>query len=139
MEKDDTDTMLAVKQGLKMGAGEFLFYGSLDGPRLDHTVANFQTLRYLADSGASGTLVGLRQQVTLLRNGKKSFPEETRGDISLFAFGAAAEGVTIRGLYYTLENGTLTPSFPLGVSNHFAGKEAEISVEKGDLLIIWDR
>ena len=139
VEKDDTDTMLAVKQGLKMGAGEFLFYGSLDGPRLDHTVANFQTLRYLADSGASGTLVGLRQQVTLLRNGKKSFPEETRGDISLFAFGAAAEGVTIRGLYYTLENGTLTPSFPLGVSNHFAGKEAEISVKNGDLLIIWDR
>ena len=138
VEKDDTDTLLAVKRGLQLGAGEFLFYGSLDGPRLDHTVANFQTLRYLADHGASGTLVGLRQQVKLLRDGSMTFPAGTKGDISLFAFGGEAEGVTIRGLKYGLENGTLTPGFPLGVSNHFTGEEAEISVKKGDLLIIWN-
>ena len=46
VEKDDTDAMLAVRQGLQMGYREFLLYGSLDGPRLDHTVANFQTLQF---------------------------------------------------------------------------------------------
>ena len=45
VEKDDTDAMLAVRLGLRQGCGEFLLYGSLDGPRLDHTVANFQTLQ----------------------------------------------------------------------------------------------
>ena len=109
VEKDDTDTMLAVKRGLSLGCREFLFYGSLDGPRLDHTVANFQTLAYLNDHGARGTLVGLRQQVTLLKNGSMTFPKRAGGDISIFAFGGRAEGVTIRGLYYTLEKGTLDP------------------------------
>ena len=45
VEKDDTDAMLAAKKGLELGYKEFIFYGSLDGPRLDHTVSNFQTLQ----------------------------------------------------------------------------------------------
>ena len=54
VEKDDTDAMLAARRGLELGFREFLFYGSLDGPRLDHTVANFQTLQFLFDNGAYG-------------------------------------------------------------------------------------
>lgn len=138
VEKDDTDAMLAAKRGLSLGCREFIFYGSLDGPRLDHTVANFQTLAFLAEQGARGTLVGLKQQATLLREGKITFPREARGNISVFAFGGKAEGVTLRGLYYGLESGTVTPAFPLGVSNHFIGEAAEVSVENGGLLIIWD-
>ena len=139
VEKDDTDAMLAAKRGLALGFREFVFYGSLDGPRLDHTVANFQTLAYLTDHGATGTLIGLRQRVTLLRNDTLRFPAGMSGNLSVFAFGGEAKGVTLRGLYYGLENGTLTPAFPLGVSNHFTGQPAEITVEKGSLLIIWDR
>ena len=139
VEKDDTDAMLAAKRGLALGCREFLFYGSLDGPRLDHTVANFQPLAYLNEHGAKGTLIGLRQQVTLLKEGKMTFPKNAAGNISVFAFGADAEGVTIRNLYYNLEKGTLTPAFPLGVSNHFIGEEAEVSVEKGSVLIVWDK
>ena len=138
VEKDDTDAMLAAKRGLSLGCRDFLFYGSLDGPRLDHTVANIQMLRFLADHDARGTLVGLRQRVTLVRNGTLRFPAGMTGNISVFAIGGDAEGVTLRGLYYPLENGSLSCSFPLGVSNHFTGEEAEITVEKGNLLIIWD-
>ena len=138
VEKDDTDAMLAAKRGLEKGCREFLFYASLDGPRLDHTLANLQTLRYLADRGAAGRLVGLRQQVTLLRNGKLTLPPREKGDISIFAFGGEARGVTIKGLKYELEKGSLTPSFPLGVSNSFNGKSVEISVDHGDVLIIYD-
>ena len=58
VEKDDTDAMLAVRRGLQLGFREFILYGSLDGPRLDHTVANFQTLQFLADNGATAYLVG---------------------------------------------------------------------------------
>ena len=137
VEKDDTDAMLAAKRGLEKGCREFLFYASLDGPRLDHTLANLQTLRYLADRGAAGRLVGLRQQVTLLRNGKLTLPPREKGDISIFAFGGEARGVTIKGLKYELEKGSLTPSFPLGVSNGFVGKSAEISVQDGDIMVIY--
>lgn len=139
VEKDDTDAMLAVRLGLERGCREFLLYGSLDGPRLDHTVANFQTLQFLADHGAAGCLVGNTTMVTVVKNGAIRFPAGTAGTVSVFCMGADARGVTERGLYYPLENGTLTSGFPLGVSNHFTGAESEISVAEGSLLVLWDR
>ena len=139
VEKDDTDAMLAVRRGLQLGYREFLLYGSLDGPRLDHTVANFQALQFLCDNGATGYLVGKNQIVTVLKNGSLTFPARAEGTVSVFCMGADAEGITLENLYYPLENGTLTAGFPLGVSNHFIGKEGKISVRNGSLLIIWER
>ena len=139
VEKDDTDAMLAVRRGLSLGYREFVLYGSLDGPRLDHTVANFQTLQYLADHGAVGYLVGSSYMVTAIKETAISFQADAEGTISVFCMGADAEGVTLEGLYYPLEQGTLTAGFPLGVSNHFTGRPAKISVQKESLLILWDR
>lgn len=139
VEKDDTDAMLAARRGLALGFREFLYYGSLDGKRLDHTVANYQTLQYLADHGARGYLVGQDFLVTVVKEGRIFFPEGTEGVISVFCLGADARGVSLRGLYYPLEGGTLTAGFPLGVSNHFTGAPAEISVEAGSLLVMWER
>ena len=139
VEKDDTDAMLAVRLGLRKGLREFLLYGSLDGPRLDHTVANFQTLQYLADHGAWGYLIGLEYIVTVVKCGSLRFPAGKSGTVSVFCMGADARGVCLKGLYYPLEGGTLTAGFPLGVSNHFTGDPAEISVQEGSLLVMWDR
>ncbi len=139
VEKDDTDAMLAVRRGLSLGCEEFILYGSLDGPRLDHTVANFQTLQFLADHGAHGYLVGKDTLVTVLKNGRLTFPAGNEGLISVFCMGNDAHGVTETGLYYALEKGKLTAGFPLGASNHFTGKEASITVDDGSLLILWDR
>ena len=139
VEKDDTDAMLAARRGLSLGCREFVFYGSLDGPRLDHTIANFQTLQFLADHGAAGYLVGRDYLVTVVKNGSIRFPAGCDGTVSVFCLGADARGVTLRGLYYPLEKGTLTAGFPLGVSNHFTGEEAAVSVEDGSLLVLWDR
>ena len=139
VEKDDTDAMLAARKGLELGFRDFLFYGSLDGPRLDHTVANFQTLQFLADHDARGYLVGRDYLVTVIKNETISFPKEAEGILSLFCLGAEAKGITIRGLHYELDNGNLMPGFPLGVSNHFTGKEATIQVKDGSLLVMWDR
>ena len=137
VEKDDTDAMLAVRRGLSLGYSEFILYGSLDGPRLDHTVANFQTLQFLADRGARGILVGLDTLVTVVKDGSISFPAGCRGTVSVFCLGPDAKGVTLEGLYYPLKKGTLTAGFPLGVSNHFTGAEARITLENGSLLVIW--
>ena len=139
VEKDDTDAMLAAKKGLELGFRNFLFYGSLDGPRLDHTIANFQTLQYLADRGAVGYLIGNDYIVTVLKDGAVKFPETCQGILSVFCMGADAEEVTIRGAKYELEKGRLTAGFPLGVSNHFVGKEVTVRAEKGSVLILWDR
>lgn len=139
VEKDDTDAMLAARKGLELGYREFVFYGALDGPRLDHTVANFQTLQFLADRGATGYLVGKDYIVTVLREEAVEFASDAEGILSLFCLGPDAEGITLENLHYPLEKGRLTSGFPLGVSNHFIGKSARITVEKGSILALWDR
>lgn len=139
VEKDDTDSMLAVKLGLQKGFRDFILYGTLDGPRLDHTVANYQLLKYLTEHGARGVLVGLTFCATVVENGEIHFGTNHAGDISVFCIGPEAKGVSIRGLFYELEKGTLSSGFPLGVSNHFTEKEASVSVEQGALLVLWRR
>ena len=139
VEKDDTDAMLAARKGLELGFREFLFYGALDGPRLDHTISNFQTLQFLADHGAKGYLIGRDYIVTVIKEETVEFPAAAEGILSLFCLGPDAEGITLENLHYPLENGRLTSGFPLGVSNHFVGKSAKITVKKGSLLALWDR
>ena len=139
VEKDDTDSMLAVRRGLSLRCNRFLIYGGLDGPRLDHTIANLQTLQFLADQGAQGIFVGKSSLATVISGGCVRFPARSEGLISVFCMGSDANGVTIQGLQYELSGGTLSAGFPLGVSNHFIGRSSEISVENGSLLIIYDR
>ncbi len=139
VEKDDTDAMLALRYGLERGFRRFLLYGSLDGPRLDHTVANLQSLLFLAKHNATGSLIGLTQIATVVKNGSLFFPASAKGIISLFCVGKEAAGVTLTGLQYPLQNAVLTPDFPLGVSNHFLGVPATVTVTDGCLIVIYDR
>ena len=138
VEKDDTDAMLAVRKGLELGYREFYLYGSLDGPRLDHTVANFQTLRFLCDHGAYGYLIGKDYMVTVLKDGTLCFPAGCGGIFSVFCMGADAEGVSITGGKYEARDVNLSAGFPLGVSNHFEERPVTLSVRQGSLLILWD-
>lgn len=139
MEKDDTDAMLAVRRGLQLGYREFILYGSMDGPRLDHTIANFQTLQFLCDHGAYGYLVGMDYIATVVKAGFLSFGASAEGTVSVFCLGPDAQGVTLEGLYYPLEDAVLSSGFPLGVSNHFTGEPSKITVKSGSLLVLWDR
>lgn len=134
-EKDDTDLMLSVKEGLARGYRDFAIYGALGG-RLDHTMASIQTLAYLTSQGAKGVLYGEGTQVYLLKDGTLSLPKVEGAALSVFAYGGNASGVTLRGTKYPLEDGTLQARFPLGVSNEFAADLAEITVKKGTLLIL---
>lgn len=139
VEKEDTDTLLALRRGLELGFDAFVLYGAMDGPRLDHTIANLQSLLFLAEQGAQGILVGCRQMATVVKNGTLSFAAGKSGTVSLFCPEAQALGVTLTGLYYPLTRGTLRAGFPLGVSNQFTGEAVHISVEQGSLLVLWDR
>jgi thiamine pyrophosphokinase len=138
VEKDDTDMLLAIRHGLDKGYREFVLYGGLDGNRLDHTIANLQTLAFLLEQGAHGYLVGKDYTATVIQGETAVFSPDATGILSVFCMGAAATGVTLHGLQYSLENGRLTADFPLGVSNHFLGKESRISVQEGKLLLLWD-
>lgn len=134
VEKDDTDTMLCLKRGLALGYDDFLIVGGFGG-RLDHTLANLQTLHYAALRGARAALNDGRCWATVLLNGSVRVPR-TPAKLSLFALGDACRGVTIRGAKYDVENITLTNAFPLGACNDVKAEYAEISVEQGPLLVL---
>ena len=135
VEKDDTDMMLAIKEGLAEGETVFHLYGGMGGRRTDHTIANLQALLYLAVHGAQGYLYGDRECYTTVRNGCISCPAREEGILSVFCMGEDAQGVSICGAQYQVDRITLSAEFPLGVSNHFVGRPVTISVEKGTLLI----
>jgi thiamine pyrophosphokinase len=135
-KKDETDMLLAVRLGLERGFRLFYIYGGMGG-RTDHTLANIQTLGFIAENGGRGYLFGRGETVTVIKNGRLRFPASLSGLISVFAMGGEARGVNLRGLLYPLEDAVLAPVFPLGVSNEFAGQEAEVGVAEGRLTVLW--
>lgn len=134
-EKDDTDTIAAVKLGFEKGCTEFELYGAMGG-RMDHYVANLQTLFYIKHHGGNAKMIDGSGETFIIENETVNFDELETGTISLFAFGGKAEGVSIRGLYYEADDISLTVDFPLGVSNKFIGEDAFVTVSDGSLLCI---
>lgn len=135
VEKDDTDTMAAVRRALALGCNNIIIYGGLGG-RLDHSLANLQLLLYISRNGAKAFLVGDGVVCTAVTNGGLRLAKRDRGTVSVFSADSAAEGVAIEGLKYTLNEYTMSNFLPLGVSNEFIGREALIKVGQGSLLII---
>lgn len=136
VEKDDTDTMLAARLGLARGYRRFVLLGGVGG-RLDHTLANIQTLAFLRENGARAALLGEAETITFLQNESLHFRAGLDGTISVFCFGETALGVYERGLAYALTNATLFDTNPLGVSNAFTGAPAEVSVREGRLVVLY--
>ena len=143
VEKDDTDTVYAVKLALENGIRDIELYRCLGGDRLDHTVATLQTLSYIVSHGGSGVAYGdasedgKRLVVRALKDGNLTLSGDYTGILSVFAV-SDCKGVTIRNVKYPLEDAELAPDFPLGVSNAFInGKRAEISVTHGTLIIMY--
>ena len=132
-EKDDTDTMLCLRHGLALGFEDFRVVGGFGG-RVDHTLANFQTLAFAASRFARAEMDDGRRWATVVRDGAIRVARRP-GKLSVFAMNERCEGVTIRGAKYSVEDAELTCDFPLGVSNEFAEDFAEIAVRRGTLLI----
>jgi thiamine pyrophosphokinase len=135
--KDETDTILAIDEGLSRGYRRFVILGGLGG-RLDHTLANIQALAYIASKGGRGYLLGDGTAVTVIRNGQLSFGGGRKGLISVFCCGDTAQGVTLKGLKYELKNAVLHHTMPLGVSNEFTGAASDITVSAGCLAVLWE-
>ena len=135
VEKDDTDSMLALREGLRRGYKRFVLLFSLGG-RLDHTLANIQALAFLEELGATGMLIGPNDRVQLLKNGTLGIPRDSAYTLSIFAYGGKAIGVTLKGMQYPLNNAVVTETFPVGLGNHIIAPTGRISVLDGTLLVV---
>lgn len=139
VEKDDTDTLAAIRVGLEQGCTDFLIYGGTGGKRLDHTLANLQSLLFLRRRGARGFLFDDDFLWTVIENEEIQVAGTVEeGLLSVFCLGDRAEGVRETGVQYPLEDAVLTPEFPIGVSNHILERLARVGVRKGALAVGWE-
>lgn len=136
-EKDDTDTMLAVKLALEKGATDIRLYGATGG-RFDHTFANIQTLIYAHENSCKMSIYDKDNIITVQGAGTESYPKYGDWYFSVFSLTEKLHIKKMTGVKYPLENYTLTQNFPLGVSNEI-NDTAVITIEKGLALIVRSR
>lgn len=135
--KDVTDTYAALQYGLEAGYREFELYGTLGGKRMEHSIANIQSLMFLKNHGANGILVGIKSRVMLLQNESMCIEQDKSDYVSVFSYGPLAEHVTIKNMKYEVEDVSLSNDYPLGISNEFADGAGYISVGNGTLLLVF--
>lgn len=137
-EKDDTDVMLAVRTAFDMGCDDIILTG-VTGGRAGHTMAALGTLEYISVNGGRGVILCKEGKFFLQETGKTVYKNDSDYRyISVFSLTDSAE-VSMRGLKYGGENMTVTRDFPIGVSNEFTGRTAEIEVYKGKILVILEK
>ena len=137
-EKDDTDTMLAIRYALEHGFQEVLL-SCAQGGRLDHLYANLQSLVFARRHGLTASLRSEDTEVYALQQESMTIPRREGWSLSVFAADGPCRGVSITGAKYSLIRAEVPSSLPLGVSNKWASDAAEITVEEGVLLVILSR
>lgn len=134
-EKDDTDTVFAVKEALARGFQDFLLLGVIGG-RLDHTLGNVSILMMLDSQGKRAVALDDFSEIQVV----SAEPVQISGQYAYFSLlniTGVAKGITIKGAKYPLKDAEITCEYQYGVSNEvLPGMMAEVSVKTGRLLLL---
>ena len=134
-EKDDTDTVFAVKEAVKRGFDDVLLLGVV-GARLDHTLGNVSILLYLDSLGKKGCIIDDYSEMEIVSDQPVSICDQY-SFFSLLNITGFAKGITITGAKYPLNGGEITCEYQYGISNEvLPGQTARVSVAEGKLLLI---
>ena len=134
-EKDDTDTVFAVKEAIKRGFDDFLLIGVV-GARLDHTLGNVSILLMLDKAGKKGKIIDDFSEMEIISN-EPAYVDDSFAYFSLLNITGVAKGITIENAKYPLVNAEITSEYQYGISNEvLQGNKAKVGVKKGELLLI---
>ena len=134
-EKDDTDTVYAVKEAIKRGFDDFLLIG-VAGARLDHTLGNVSVLLYLDSLGKKCCIIDDYSEMEIVSERPVSICDKY-SFFSLLNITGCAKGITINGAKYPLADAEISCEYQYGISNEvLPGEKAVVSVKCGKLLLI---
>lgn len=134
-EKDDTDTVFAVKEAIRRGFRDFLLIGVV-GKRMDHTLGNISILLYLDSLGLQGTILDDYGKMRIVSK-EPVYVADKCAFFSLLNISGTASGISIENAKYPLNDATIACEYQYGVSNEvLPGKMAKIVVTNGKLLLI---
>ncbi|MBE5812906.1 MAG: thiamine diphosphokinase [Clostridiales bacterium] len=134
-EKDDTDTVYAVKEAVSRGFSDFLLIGVI-GERFDHSLGNISILIMLDSLGKTAKIVDDFSEIELVSK-NPVFVNDSFPYFSLLNITGEAKGICIENAKYNLDNGTINCDYQYGISNEvLPGKIAKVTVNEGKLLLV---
>lgn len=134
-EKDDTDSVYAVKEAVRRGYTDFLLAG-VTGERFDHTFGNVSVLLYLDSLGLKARILDDYTEMEVISR-ETAAVEDSWSYFSLLNISGTAKGISIRDAKYPLDDGEITSEYQFGISNEvLPGRTARISVREGRLLLV---
>ncbi|MBQ2865653.1 MAG: thiamine diphosphokinase [Clostridia bacterium] len=134
-EKDDTDTVYAVREAVRRGYRDFLLVG-VAGGRLDHTLGNLSILLYLDSAGCRGRIIDDFSEMEIVSRDAAYITDEY-SYFSLLNISGCAKGITVTGAKYPMNNGEIKCEYQYGISNEvLPGGRAEVRLCEGKLLLI---
>ncbi len=134
VEKDETDTLYALRFAFSKGATKVVLYGGI-GTRFDHSYANICLLQHAMVREIAMVVTDGKTEI-YLTDSKLKLNGRKGQTVSVYSFSDICEGVTLHGFYYPLENAVLQKYDIVGTSNVVTEDEAEIAVSSGTLLIV---
>jgi thiamine pyrophosphokinase len=138
VEKDLTDTQIAVETAIEKGAEEIIIVGSTAG-RFDHALSMMAILEKYWGSRVPIYIVNGQNRVRFIRNSGFIVVRSQYKYFSVLAADEKVKGVSIDGGKYPLKNATLQRSHQFAVSNEITKNAALINVRKGGVYIIESR
>lgn len=134
VEKDQTDTEIALLKAIEVGAQEILMLGCT-GTRLDHTLANIHLLKQALIKGVKAKIVDEYNEIYLI-NKEIRIGGNKKDIISLLPFSDNVKGICATNVYYPVSNMSMVLGDPIGVSNTMEADEVKIQIDQGLLLVI---
>jgi thiamine pyrophosphokinase len=143
VDKDESDTELALLEAVRKGASRVTVLGAFGGPRLDHALANVWLLGHPALAGVRVTLLDGRTRLDLVAAPgpgggvvERMLPGPVGGLVSLLPHGGDVTGITTHGLRYPLRDEPLVVGPARGLSNVRTAPDAWVRVRDGRLLVV---
>jgi len=135
VQKDQTDTHLAVRIAKQRGADRITVLAALRGDRSDHAAANLLLVGAQEFRSVDLRLVDGKEEIRAVRD--EASVDGRPGDlVTLLAISRAVRGVTTSGLTYPLRGETLLRGDSRGVSNGMEGTRATVGLHTGVMLLI---
>lgn len=134
--KDYTDTVAAIEFAKEKGYKKIIIYGGLGG-RESHTISNIRTIFHYKKQGINIKLKSRYKEIFVVDD---SFSYTYDGHdfyVSIFSLNDKTK-LTIKGLYYELENYPMKIDDALGVSNETKKENFEIKVKDGAVVVVFE-
>lgn len=134
--KDYTDTVAAIEFAKEKGFRDIVIYGGLGG-RESHTISNIRTIFYYKKQGINIKLKSKAKEIFVVDDNFSYTYDGHDFYVSIFSLNDKTR-LTIKGLYYELENYPMKIDDALGVSNETKKENFEIKVKDGAVVVVFE-